>query len=59
MRIVFTKDIPKIAKKNDIKDVADGYGRFLLANGSAVLATGQVVEKVEVDKKRNKGIFLR
>lgn len=54
MRIVFTKDIPKIAKKNDIKDVADGYGRFLLANGSAVLATGQVVEKVEVDKKRVK-----
>ncbi len=54
MRIVFTKDIPKIAKKNDIKDVADGYGRFLLANGSAVVATGQVVQKVEVDKKRAK-----
>jgi large subunit ribosomal protein L9 len=56
MRIVFTKDIPKIAKKNDIKDVADGYGRFLLANGSAVLATGQVVQKVEVDKKRVKDL---
>ena len=54
MRVVFTKDIPRIAKKNDIKDVADGYGRFLLASGSAVVATGQVVQKVEVDKKRVK-----
>lgn len=54
MRIVFIKDIPKIAKKNDIKDVADGYGRFLVANGSAILATGSAVQKVEVDNKRNK-----
>ncbi|MEN9852309.1 MAG: ribosomal protein [Candidatus Parcubacteria bacterium] len=47
MKIVFIKDIAKIAKKNEIKDVADGYARFLISSGSAVAATPEILNKVK------------
>lgn len=50
MKIVYTKDISKQAKKGDIKDVADGFARFLLASGSAVLATSSVINTITQQK---------
>ena len=36
MKVIFIKDIPRVARKNEVKEVADGYARnFLFARGFA------------------------
>jgi large subunit ribosomal protein L9 len=47
MKIIFLKDIPRIARKHEVKEVADGYGRYLLANKSAELATKNTLARIE------------
>ncbi len=47
MKVILLKDIPKIGKRNEIKEISDGYARnFLLAKGLAELATPQAIERV-------------
>ncbi len=49
MRVMLTKDVERVGKAGDIKDVADGYGRnFLLPRKLAVPAR----EGVEAEAKR-------
>ena len=53
MKIIFLKDIPRIGRKNDIKNVADGYAQnFLIPRGLARMATNIIVKKTELIKKR-------
>ncbi len=52
MKVILRKDIPKLGKKNEIKEVPEGYGRnFLLPNGLADIATPQAI--AEIDRVKN------
>ena len=47
MRIIFLKDVPRVGKKHEIKDVADGYGKHLVAQKVAELATKEAITSLE------------
>ncbi|MBI3634328.1 MAG: 50S ribosomal protein L9 [Candidatus Yonathbacteria bacterium] len=50
MKIIFLKDVPRIGKKYEVKEVADGYGRHLVLSRVAEIATPQAVASVEKKK---------
>jgi large subunit ribosomal protein L9 len=56
MKIVFIKDVPKVAKKSEIKEVADGYGAFLVKSGVATLAGSETAKKVTMERERNNAL---
>ncbi len=52
MKILLLKDIPKVGKKYDIKDVADGFARnSLFPKKLAEPATGDTIKRVEKMKQ--------
>lgn len=52
MKVIFLKDVPRVGKKNDVKEVNDGYAiNFLLARGLAERATDKAVSLLEQKKK--------
>ena len=52
MKIVLIKDLKGLGRKDDVKNVSDGYARnFLIPHGVAKLATGKELEKIGVEKQ--------
>ena len=52
MRVIFLKDVPRVGKKYDIKEVPDGYAvNFLLPRKLAETATVKAVALLEQKKK--------
>ncbi len=48
MQVILLRDVPRLGKKYDIKNVADGYARnFLITRGFAKLATHNAQEEAE------------
>jgi len=53
MKVLLIKDVPKLGKKGEIKEVKEGYGRnYLIAKGFAKLATKEVIKEWEEEQKR-------
>lgn len=54
MKVILLQDVPKIGKKFESKNVADGFAlNFLFPQKLAKLATEQVIKEVEVEKKKH------
>lgn len=52
MRVIFLKDVPRVGKKYDIKEVNDGYAmNFLLPKKLAQNATPKAVVELEMRQK--------
>src|SRR3989338_2019298 len=52
MKVIFLKDVPRVGKKYDIKEVNDGYAmNFLLPRKLAQNATPKAVAELEIRKK--------
>lgn len=54
MKIIFLKDVPKLGKKDDVKEMSDGYVRnFLLPRKLVEEATPKALEKL-ADRKADR-----
>ena len=52
MKVIFIKDLKKVAKKGDIKEVKDGYAEnFLIKNKIAVAYTEKNIRVLNTEKK--------
>ncbi len=52
MKVILMKDVPKVGRKNEIKNVADGFGRnFLIANNLAKPATESTIKQLESEQE--------
>ena len=51
MKVIFLKDVEKIGKKLEVKEVKDGYARnFLIPQGLVKLATVEALKWLEIQK---------
>ncbi|MDQ3076352.1 MAG: 50S ribosomal protein L9 [bacterium] len=55
MKVIFLKDVPRVGKRHEIKEVNDGYAsNFLLPRGLAEKATDKAVASLELRQKEVK-----
>ena len=53
MKVIFLKDVPKVGKKYEVKNVSDGYAvNFLIPRGFVELASDNAIKRVELLKSQ-------
>ena len=53
MQVLLTKDVEKLGKAGEVKEVKDGYGQnFLIAKGLAKLATKEVLNRYKAEQRK-------
>lgn len=56
MKIILLKDVAKLGKKNDVKEVSSGHAlNFLIPRGEAIAATKQSLKQVDLRKNKEEG----
>jgi len=56
MKIILLKDVPKVGKKYEIKDISDGYAlNLLIPKGLAISATNEAIKRIDIEKSRDEG----
>ena len=54
MKVIFLKDLKKQGKKNEIKEVSDGYAtNYLIKNGYAVKYTKSSSDRLDAEIMQN------
>ena len=52
MRVILLKDVPKVGKRNDVKELNDGFAtNFLIRRGLAEVATDKAMKALEIRKQ--------
>ena len=52
MKVIFLKDVPRVGKKYDVKDISDGYAtNFLFPRKLAEVATPKALAQLELRQK--------
>lgn len=54
MKVIFIKDLKKQAKKGEIKEVKDGYAKFLIKERIAVQETKGSLKHLETENQKRK-----
>ena len=52
MKVIFLEDVKGKGKKGDVKEIADGYAKFLITNKKAVQATNANMATLKGQQKR-------
>lgn len=52
MKVILLRDVKGKGKKDDVIEVNNGYGNFLINNNDAILSTEQNLKKLEENKKQ-------
>jgi large subunit ribosomal protein L9 len=56
MKVIFTKDVPKVGRKYETKEIADGYAsNLLIPRGLAIVATPEAIRRIELEKSKIEG----
>lgn len=52
MKVIFIEDVKGKGKKGDVKEIADGYAKFLITNKKAIQATNANMATLKGQQKR-------
>lgn len=62
MRVILLEDVKKQGKKDDVIDVKDGYGMYLINNKKAILETkgsSRVLEKEKETRRLEESLYIK
>jgi large subunit ribosomal protein L9 len=67
MKVIFIQDVARVGRKGEVKEVANGFAtNVLIPKKQAVIATGEAIRKIEVEKQNkeakkelDKNLFLK